>query len=137
VTEYSGAPLSKKLGIKPGSSLHVLNEPDGFLEMLKPIPDSVQFVTAEDHLDVIVLFAASSADLEAFGRLVSMLKPSGGLWVAWPKKSSGLLTDLTFEIVQRVGLSSGLVDNKVCAIDEVWTALRFVHRREKRPKTTT
>jgi hypothetical protein len=131
---YSNTPLAKKLGIKPNSSVHVLNGPDGFPQMLEPLPDGVQFVTEDQHLDVIVLFAASSADLKPFGRLVTRLEPSGGLWVAWPKKSSGVPTDLSFETVQRVGLSNGLVDNKVCAIDEVWTGLRFVHRLENRPK---
>lgn len=131
---YSGTPLAKKLGIKPGSSVHVLNGPLGFLEMLEPIPDNVQFVSRAQNIDVIVLFAATNAELEPFTRLVNALTPGGGLWVAWPKKTSGLHTDLSFEIVQGVGLSSGLVDNKVCAIDEVWTGLRFVHRRENRPK---
>jgi hypothetical protein len=131
---YSSTPLAKKLGIKPNSSLHVLNGPGGFLELLEPIPDGVQFVASSERLGVIVLFAASSADLEPFSRLVRVLEPGGGLWVAWPKKSSGVPTDLSFEIVQHVGLSSGLVDNKVCAIDKVWTGLRFVHRLENRPK---
>jgi hypothetical protein len=131
---YSNTPLAKKLGIKPNSSVHVLNGPDGFPQTLEPLPDGVQFVAGDQHLDVIVLFAASSANLEPFGRLARALEPTGGLWVAWPKKSSGVPTDLTFEIVQRVGLSNGLVDNKVCAIDEIWTGLRFVHRLENRPK---
>lgn len=131
---YSGTPLAKKLGIKPGSHVRVLNEPDGFLESLEPIPDGVQFVKRLENLDVIVLFTASSAELEPFEELKNALVPSGGLWVAWPKKTSGVPTDLSFEIVQHVGLSSGLVDNKVCAIDDTWTGLRFVHRRENRPE---
>jgi hypothetical protein len=131
---YSNTPLAKKLGIKPGSGVHVLNEPEGFLEMLEPLPDGVLFVTEDQHLDVIVLFAASSTALESFRRLARALEPNGGLWVAWPKKSSGVPTDLTFEIVQHVGLSNGLVDNKVCAVDEIWTGLRFVQRLKNRPK---
>jgi len=135
VPEPSKTPLPQKLGIKPGSSLYVLNGPGQFLKMLEPIPDGVRFVSRAENLDLIVLFAASSADLGPFDSLVNALEPSGGLWVAWPKKASGVPTDLSFEIVQQLGLSGGLVDNKVCAIDEIWTGLRFVHRRETRPKT--
>ncbi len=102
--DYSGTPLSKKLGAKPGSA-------------------------------VTVFFATTREELQSrFATLRDTIGPAEGLWVAWPKKASKLATDLDFETVQRVGLDAGLVDNKSCAIDEDWQALRFVYRLEDRPK---
>ena len=102
--DYSGTPLSKKLGAKPGTA-------------------------------VTVFFATSRAELgERFLALRDTIAASEGLWVAWPKKASKLETDLDFETVQRVGLAAGLVDNKSCAVDDDWQAVRFVYRLEDRPK---
>jgi hypothetical protein len=85
-------------------------------------------------MDVILLFATRRADLERrFSGLARALDPAGGLWIAWPKKSSGVATDLTFESVQAIGLDEALVDNKVAAIDETWSGLRFVYRKADRP----
>ena len=85
-------------------------------------------------MDLAVLFAGSqSAPDELFSEVASKLAPDGALWVAWPKKSSGVATDLDFEFVQRTGLDAGLVDNKVCAIDETWSGLKFVFRVKDRP----
>ena len=132
---YSGTPLARKLGIKPDAVVGLLAAPPGVEELLAPLPDGVAIRRrAQGRLDVIVLFATRQAALEGrFGQAVEALTDDGGLWVAWPKKSSKVPTDLDFDRVQRLGLDSGLVDNKICAIDQVWTALRFVVRLADRP----
>ena len=132
---YSGTPLARKLGIKPDAVVGLLAAPPGVEELLAPLPDGVAIRRrAQGPLDVIVLFATRRAALEGrFGQAVEALTDDGGLWVAWPKKSSKVPTDLDFDGVQRLGLDSGLVDNKICAIDQVWTALRFVVRLVDRP----
>jgi hypothetical protein len=132
---YSGTPLARKLGIRPDAAVGLLAAPPGIEELLAPLPDGVAIRRrAQGRLDVIVLFATRRAALEGrFGQAVEALTDDGGLWVAWPKKSSKVPTDLDFDGVQRLGLGSGLVDNKICAIDQVWTALRFVVRLADRP----
>ena len=90
---------------------------------------------AKAGADVVVYFTTSRAELERrFEALQATLAPADGLWIAWPKKASKLETDLDFDTVQRIGLDAGLVDNKSAAIDDSWQALRFVYRREDRPK---
>ncbi len=133
---YSGTPLVAKLGIKPDHSLALINAPDGFLGYLGPLPAGAQVLDdPKAKLDVAVLFVTAAAELaRAFGRVAKRLNPAGGLWVAWPKKASGVATDLTEDVVRRIGLDAGLVDNKVCAIDDVWSGLRFVIRLKDRPK---
>ena len=124
-------PLVKKLGIKPGHRLLLVNEPVGFLDLLIGLPDDVETEFPTDEAaDVIVFFTTVAAEVKQFPRLKKRLRPGGGLWVAWPKKSSGVETDVTFEVVQPAGLKTGLVDNKVCAIDATWTGLRFVYRKK-------
>jgi hypothetical protein len=132
---YSGTPLPKKLGIKEGARLAILGAPDGFDRTLGALGPGVQVSRqARGRFDVIVFFTTRASELERrFPALTRALEPDGGLWVAWPKKSSRVATDLTFEVVQPVGLDAGLVDNKVCAIDEVWSGLRFVYRVKDRP----
>ncbi|MBM3674097.1 MAG: DUF3052 domain-containing protein [Actinobacteria bacterium] len=132
---YSGAPLPKKLGIKEGSRLALLAAPKSFARELGALPDGVQVrAQARGKLDVIVFFATRRRELERrFPVMARALEPNGGLWVAWPKKASGVATDLTFEPVQEIGLDCGLVDNKVCAIDDTWSGLRFVYRLVDRP----
>jgi hypothetical protein len=132
---YSGTPLARKLGVKPDAVVGLLAAPPGIEELLAPLPDGVTIRrSARGRLDVVVLFADRRAALaRRFGQAMEALDTDGGLWVAWPKKSSGVPTDLDFDGVQRLGLDSGLVDNKVCAIDQVWTALRFVVRLADRP----
>jgi hypothetical protein len=133
---YSGTPLPRKLGIKAGGRVAVVSAPDGFEHTLGRLPDGVQVRRqARSCVDVIVFFVTRRAELAR--RLPTMaraLEPDGGLWVAWPKKTSGVATDLIFEVVQHIGLEAGLVDNKVCAIDETWSGLRFVYRVADRPK---
>ena len=131
---YSGTPLPKKLGIKEGHRVAVLRAPAGLHNSLRPLPDGVALRSrARGPLDVVVYFVTRRADLERrLERLVGALDPAGGLWVAWPKRSSGVDTDITEGVVREVALPRGLVDNKVCAIDEVWSGLRLVIRLENR-----
>jgi len=137
---YSGTPLPKKLGIKPGAKVLLVEAPEGFERELEPLPEGTRLVRRAQagEFDVIVLFVDRAADLKRrLPGLARHLVPTGGLWVGYPKKSSGVATDLSFDDVQREGLDLGLVDNKICAIDEVWTGLRFVIRLKDRPKTKT
>jgi hypothetical protein len=133
--DYSGTPLHRKLGIGAGALVAFLDAPEGFAERLGALPDGVEVRRqARGALDVVVLFVTERSRLVArFGAAERALVPDGGLWVAWPKRRSGVATDLDFAGVQRVGLDAGLVDNKSCAIDETWQALRFVVRRADRP----
>ena len=130
---YSGTPLYKKLGIKENSRLLLLNAPSGF--SIERLPSGVQlFRRSQPGLNVIVAFVKSNRQLALqFDELAASLADGGGLWIAWPKKASGVMTDVEFATVQRTGLDAGLVDNKVCAIDEVWSGLRFVRRKLARP----
>jgi hypothetical protein len=126
---YSPAPLAQKLGIKPQSRLLLSHAPADFT-----IPDLPEGVVAKrrparDPYDTILLFAVTQADLlRAFAPEAERLTTAGGLWVCWPKKSSGLQRDLTETQVRSIGLDAGLVDNKVCAVDDTWSGLRFVRR---------
>jgi hypothetical protein len=131
---YSGTPLVQKLGIKPEARLHFVNAPPDFAATLGPLPAGVEQVggTAK-NLDLAVLFVTEKADLEErFIKLADRLAPAGMLWVAWPKKASGVPTDLSDNVVREIGLAAGLVDTKVCAIDAVWSGLKFVIRLKDR-----
>ena len=131
---YSGTPLPTKLGLKPGMTVGLLDAPDGFLDLLEGRPDDLVFRTqARGPFDVIVSFHTRRAHFERrFPVLVRALTKAGGLWIAWPKKASGVATDMTENVVREVALPAGLVDNKVCAIDETWSGLRVVWRKERR-----
>lgn len=131
---YSGTPLSKKLGIKPGHRLGLINAPEDFPTTLGALPAGVATrTTARGPLDVVLYFTTARADLERrFDALANTLDQSGGLWIAWPKQASGVPTDLTENIIRDIGLAAGLVDNKVCAIDDTWSGLRFVIRLKDR-----
>ena len=134
-TGYSGTPLAVKLGIRSGHAVAVLGGPDGFAESLaaqagvEVRPDTDGGVP----FDVIVFFAPWRADLEAeLGHLRAHMAPACGLWIAWPKRAAKVATDMSDTVVREVALPTGLVDNKVCAIDATWSALRLVIRRELR-----
>jgi hypothetical protein len=129
-TGYSGTALPRKLGIGEGCRLAVVSAPQGFARKLTPLPPDITLRTeARGHLDVILFFVTRRAELaRRFPAFARRLDPAGGLWIAWPKRTSGVATDLVFDEVQRVGLDCGLVDNKVAAIDETWSGLRFVRR---------
>jgi hypothetical protein len=130
--EAYATPLPQKLGIKEDSRVGLEGAPEGFADALGIRP------RIRGELDVVVLFSTRQGELiRAFAPLARRLTPSGGLWVAWPKKSSGVESDLTFETVQRVGLDAGLVDNKSCAIDATWQAVRFVYRVTDRPASSS
>ena len=125
---YSGTPLAKKLGIKDGSRLTLVRAPDGFESLLSPIPSGVRISRRiGSGADVIVAFQTSRSRLEAgIGRLRAGIHDAGGLWIAWPKRTSGVATDITEDVVREIALANGLVDNKVCAIDATWSGLRVV-----------
>lgn len=134
---YSGTPLPKKLGIRPGHRVALLDAPDGFDATLGELPADVAILRALDEenrdegnrVDVALLFVTGETALrERFAPAAERLTPAGGLWVAWPKRASGVPTDLNENVVREVGLAARLVDNKVCAIDDVWSGLRFVRR---------
>lgn len=131
---YSGTPLAKKLGIAEGSTVALVAEPADFRALLDPIADDVLFRTSlRGHADVVVFFTTKRSDVErridTAGRTIF---PAGGLWIAWPKRASKVPTDMTEDVVREVALPLGLVDNKVCAIDDVWSGLRIVWRKERR-----
>lgn len=132
---YSGTPLATKLGIKEGATLLVTGDPGYFDEIVAPLPPGVimRRKVGSGGLDVIVWFVRDRVDLER--RIDAMAKaifPAGGLWIAWPKRASGVATDMTEDVVREVALPLGVVDNKVCAIDETWSGLRLVWRRQLR-----
>src|SRR5829696_2710959 len=131
---YSSTPLAKKLGIKEGSRIALVNAPKDFKSELGELPDKVQFVKRPAKaLDIVLFFVLSERELvRDFTKLAEKLAANGMIWIAWPKKSSGVTTDLSFEPVQRIGLESGLVDVKNCAIDETWSGLKFVYRLRDR-----
>jgi hypothetical protein len=131
---YSGTPLPRKLGIREGARVAVVSAPDGFTRVLVPLPTGVQLRSgARGRCDVVLFFVTRRAELvRRFPSFVRSLELDGGLWVAWPKRTSGVATDLAFDAVQSVGLDAGLVDNKVCAIDGTWSGLRFVRRLSDR-----
>ena len=131
---YSGTPLVKKLGIKDDSRIALVNAPKDFQTTLGELPDNVKFLKATTRsLDLILFFVLSERKLASdFTKLAARLTNNGMIWIAWPKKSSGVITDLTFEHVQRIGLDAGLVDVKICAIDDTWSGLKFVYRLKDR-----
>jgi hypothetical protein len=154
---YSGTPLPRKLGIKPGARIGLVGAPSGFGALLEPLPDGARIeastftqgasttggaagpVLADAVLpgtgpfDVIVFFTVEQAELAGrLSELRTRMAPAAGLWIAWPKRASRVPTDMTEDVIREIALPTGLVDNKVCAIDEVWSGLRLVIRRELR-----
>jgi hypothetical protein len=130
--DYSQTPLPRKLGIGADSRVALQGAPAGFAETIGIRPRT------RGELDVVILFATRKGELtRAFAPLARRLAAAGGLWIAWPKKSARMDTDLSFETVQGIGLDAGLVDNKSCSIDETWQALRFVYRLEDRPTSSS
>jgi hypothetical protein len=126
---YSGTPLPKKLGIKPGHRVLLVDAPDGFAPGPLPADVAVDHKPDAASYDVIVAFCPDTAALtDGFADWRARLDAAGGLWIAWPKKSSGVPTDLTENAIRDIALAAGVVDNKVCAIDETWSGLRLVVR---------
>jgi hypothetical protein len=132
---YAGTPLPRKLGIGEGDGVALIGAPERFEDTLGELPDvSLHTDLADDvRYDVIVAFMTERAELEAeLPRLRARMAPACGLWIAWPKRASRVPTDITDQVIREVALPTGLVDNKVCAIDETWSGLRLVIRRENR-----
>jgi hypothetical protein len=131
---YSGTPLPKKLGIKPGQRVLLLAAPDGFDTTLGPLPEAGRLGrAARGKADVIVSFHTERADLaRRMPKLRAAMEPAAGLWIAWPKRASKVPTDLTEDVVRELALANTLVDNKVAALDETWSGLRLVFRLRDR-----
>jgi hypothetical protein len=133
---YSGTPLPKKLGIKPGHRVMLLGAPEGFeADVLGELPAGVRVVrAARGEADVIVSFHVELGDLaRRLPALRAAMVPNAGLWIAWPKRASKVPTDITEDVVRELALAGALVDNKVAALDEVWSGLRLVIRLKDRP----
>ncbi len=130
---YSETPLVKKLGIKAGFNIALANAPLDFFNELT-LPQNVKVNSRSTKpLDFVLLFVKSEKDLQKkFAEYAERLLPAGMIWVAWPKKSSGVTTDLSFNNVQTIGLAAGLVDVKICAVSDVWSGLKFVFRLKDR-----
>jgi hypothetical protein len=131
---YSGKPLTQKLGIKPGFRIFVDHAPRSYGDIVGELPDKAKLVTrVTAPLDMVHLFATEVAGLAGKLRgFRAAIAPDGMIWVSWPKKASGVATDLSDIVVRDTALPLGLVDVKVCAVDEVWSGLKFVVRREQR-----
>jgi hypothetical protein len=131
---YSGTPLAKKLGIKSGFTIFAVNAPADYRSLLAPLPDDVTFVKKlTKSTDLIQLFTKSAAELDAKLRVWrDTMKSDGTIWISWPKKSSKVPTDITEDVIREIALPMGLVDVKVCAIDETWSGLKLVVRKELR-----
>lgn len=134
---YSGTPLPKKLGLKAGMRVALLHAPEGAESLLEPLPEGVKIqhgVRRGQQVDLILGFVVDRDHLARnIGWLVTTLPPDGALWVAWPKRASGVATDMTDHVVRQIALPMGWVDVKVCAIDATWSGLKLVLRKELRP----
>ena len=133
---YSGTPLIKKLGIKPDFCVAFINAPDDFVKQLElPVTVKVKSIARSDDFDLIHVFVKGQQNLaNAFAQYSRRIKPNGMFWISWPKKSSAVPTDLNENVVRDIGLAAGLVDVKVCAVDDVWSGLKFVYRLADRAK---
>jgi hypothetical protein len=134
VAGYSGTPLAKKLGIKDGARVFLANAPDNYVRLVAPLPAGVRMVrTIDDRTDLIHIFVVSRRDLDtAVTRTLRLMRTDAVVWVSWPKKSSGVATDVTEDTIREVALPLGLVDIKVCAVDDTWSGLKLVIRKERR-----
>lgn len=133
---YSGRSLAAKLGVKEGASVLLVGAPPAFEDRLAPLPDGARLTrrSGPSPVDMALVFVTTRHDLATrFPKVATCLPPAGPLWVAWPKRSSGMASDLTEDVLREVCLPTGWVDTKVCAVDDVWSGLRFVLRRELRP----
>jgi hypothetical protein len=131
---YSKTPLAQKLGIKPGMNVAALNPPGGYRKLLAPLPTDVSFTErAVAGASFVHFFVTDSRTLEKeLRRLRNQLDDAGVLWISWPKKASGVATDITEDVIREVCLPLGFVDVKVCAVDEIWSGLKLMIRRENR-----
>lgn len=131
---YSKRSLVEKLGIKSGYLFRLINAPSGYAALLGPLPDGVVLIDGEGHdLDLVQWFVMRRHEVYAeFASLAGQIKRSGTLWVSWPKRASGVVTDLDENVIRETGLATGLVDVKVIAVDQTWSGLKFVYRLKDR-----
>jgi len=131
---YSGTPLSKKLGIKPGMAIHAIDAPPGYRSLLAPLPGDVTFAPRlSAAVDVVHVFAITASSLaKTVTRVRRQMRADAVLWVSWPKKAAKVPTDVTEDVIRAVALPTGLVDVKVCAVDDVWSGLKLVIRKSLR-----
>lgn len=131
---YSGTPLAKKLGIKPGAEICAIGAPTNYAKLLAPLPDGVRISSRlDERTDLIHVFSTEKAKLAAALReSVAKMKPDAVVWVSWPKKAAKVETDITEDTIRDIALPMGLVDIKVCAVDEVWSGLKLVLRKENK-----
>ncbi|NER09377.1 Protein of unknown function [Muriicola jejuensis] len=125
---YSGTPLAKKLGIKRGQRVKLFHPPEGYFDLFEDLPDDFELLPEEDTgIDFIHYFALQADQLDRdLGTLRKQLNQTGMIWISWPKKASKVPTDLDGNVVRDLGLRHGLVDIKVCSVNEIWSALKFV-----------
>jgi len=133
---YSGTPLVKKLGIKPDFNIAFVNPPTNFVNQLELPPGvTIKSTSKSTDLDFILLFVKTRVVLTgAFAQCAQKLTSNGMLWVSWPKRASGVATDVNENVVREIGLQAGMVDVKICAVDETWSSLKFVYRLKDRPE---
>ncbi len=131
---YSGTPLAKKLGIKEGSTLVLVNAPKNYRSLVEPLPEAVRILSrVSPQADIVHIFSTTETHLrKVLGTSRARLRDEGMIWVSWPKKAAKVPTDITEDTVRKVGLPLGLVDVKVCAVDDVWSGLKLVVRKENR-----
>lgn len=131
---YSGTPLARKLGIQPGGRIFVVGAPGDYLKLIAPVPEGVRLVPElDEETDLIHFFTTGRERLaESLQLALARMRPDGTIWVSWPKKSSRVPTDITEDVIREVALPLGLVDVKVCAVDDVWSGLKLVVRKENR-----
>ena len=131
---YSGTPLAKKLGFKEGYRVRIKNAPDDYLDLVSPQPENVQVSKSmRKNVDIFHFFTRSSSELKTqLPKLISAIDQNGMIWISWPKKSSGVSSSVTEDTIRSVALPLGLVDVKVCAVDETWSGLKLVIRKELR-----
>jgi hypothetical protein len=136
---YSGTPLAQKLGIRAGSRVYLHEAPEGYARWVAPLPPGVEIVERLDaETDIVHVFAVRRTTLSAaLRRALKRLRPDAAIWVSWPKKASGVATDITEDVIREVALPLTLVDIKVCAVDEVWSGLKLVTRRSARNPDTS
>ena len=134
MTGYSGTPLAKKLGIKEGSRIALVGAPKGYLSLLDPMPGGVRVAErVSSSTDIVHVFSTRRADLlKSLTSYRSKLGPTAAVWVSWPKKSAKIATEVTEDVIRELALPMGFVDVKVCAVDEVWSGLKLVLRKELR-----
>jgi Protein of unknown function (DUF3052) len=133
---YSGTPLARKLGIKTGAVILTVNAPSHYAALLDPLPEGTTIVqSTTERPDLVHIFTTKRAELaDALETYKSSIKQDGAIWISWPKKASRVASEVTEDTVREVALPLGLVDIKVCAVDEVWSGLKLVIRREHRKK---